>query len=94
LTNIAADKKKAVEWYHKAAEQRNAEAQFCLGICFAAGEGVSKDARESVDWFFKAARQNHKGAMDKLTKMGYEWNDAEEDEELEEEENDDDDELD
>jgi hypothetical protein len=36
----------AVEWYRKAAEQNNAEAQSDLGECYAWGRGVAKDEVE------------------------------------------------
>lgn len=56
----------AAEWYRKAAEQGNAEAQYSLGDCYMAGIGVTKDATEAVKWFHKAAEQGNKIAIEAL----------------------------
>ena len=49
----------AVKWYHKAAEQNYAAAQFNLGLCYVIGQGVVKDEAEAVKWYRKAAEQNN-----------------------------------
>ena len=60
---------RAAEGYAKAAEQRNAKAQYGLGYCYQNGEGVAKDLERWKDlerageWFTKAAEQNHAGAQ-------------------------------
>ena len=51
------DKSKAVEWYAKAAEQGDADAQDNLGSCYENGDGVSQDKRKAVEWYIKAAEQ-------------------------------------
>jgi S1-C subfamily serine protease len=48
----------AVKWYHKAAEQNFAPAQYDLFFCYANGQGVAKDYVEAVKWCRKAAEQN------------------------------------
>ena len=50
---------KAVEWYRKAAERGNANAQCYLGYCFKDGVGVDKNYTEAVKWFRKAAEQGN-----------------------------------
>src|SRR6266581_3241459 len=55
---VAKDEAEAVKWFHKAAEQNVADAQFSLGVCYANGRGVAKDDAEAVKWFRKAAEQN------------------------------------
>ena len=52
------DPAEAVKWFRKAAEQNYAKAQYNLGVCFYAGEGVAKDP-EAVKWYRKAAEQNN-----------------------------------
>lgn len=53
------DKRKAAEWYTKAAEQGNADAQFNLGVMYSKGEGVAKDKKIAVEWYTKAAEQGN-----------------------------------
>jgi TPR repeat protein len=58
------DDKKAVEWYRKAAEQGNAQAQTYLGMAFENGQGgIQKDDSKAVEWYRKAAEQNNSEAQ-------------------------------
>ena len=57
------NKKKAVEWWTKAAEQGHAEAQCNLGRCYSDGDGVAMDKKKAVEWFTKAAKQGYAGAQ-------------------------------
>jgi TPR repeat protein len=61
---VAKDPVEAVKWYHKAAEQGLAGAQFSLGLCFMNGDGVAKDPVEAVKWYHMAAEQGHAMAQD------------------------------
>ena len=54
---VTKNKRQAVEWYRKAAEQGYAKAQLSLGGCFLNGRGVAKDDRLAVEWYRKAAEQ-------------------------------------
>jgi hypothetical protein len=46
------------EWYQKAAEQGDAQAQLLLGVAYLVeSEGMTKDTAEAVKWFRKAAEQ-------------------------------------
>ena len=54
---------KAVKWFRKAAEQNQTEAQIYLGICYAAGLGVTKDEAESIHWWRQAAERNNPKAQ-------------------------------
>ena len=47
-----------MNWYRKAAEQGDADAQNSLAMCYYMGQGVAKDAAEAVKWYRKAAEQN------------------------------------
>ena len=51
------DLKEAAQWFHKAAQQGNAEAQTNLGICFLWGNGVDKSWPTAARWFGDAAKQ-------------------------------------
>jgi TPR repeat protein len=60
---VPQDKQKAVEWYRKAAEQGQAEAQFMMGDYYAKGEGVPEDDEKAAEWFRKAAEQGYARAQ-------------------------------
>jgi hypothetical protein len=60
---VAKDPVEAAKWYHKAAEQGHASAQYNLGWCFMYGQGVAKDPVEAVKWYRKAADQGNVGAQ-------------------------------
>ena len=55
--------KKAIEWYEKAAEQGDAEAQYNLGNMYYHGHGVDVNHKKAVEWFKKAAEQGHRRAQ-------------------------------
>ena len=57
---------KAVEYFRKAAEQGNANAQYNLGWCYRNGRGVTQDYNESVRWYRKAAEQGDADAQNDL----------------------------
>ena len=42
---------KAVEWWQKAADQGNIEAQYELGRCYENGCGVKKNLFKAIDWY-------------------------------------------
>ena len=54
---------KAVEWYTKAAEQGNSEAQDTLGDCYYLGNGVEQNYEKAVEWYTEAAESNNIYAM-------------------------------
>ena len=60
------DKKEALRWFKKAAEQGHAEAQFLLGNKYLQGDVVLKDPSEAINWFSKAASQDHAEAQYEL----------------------------
>ena len=59
---VKQDYAEAVRWYRKAADQGDADAQFCLGVMYYNGNGVKQDYAEAVRWYFKAAEQGHEEA--------------------------------
>jgi len=63
------DYSQAVEWYRKAAEQGNADAQNYLGVMYEKGQGVNQDYSQAVEWFRKAAEQGYASAQCNLGVM-------------------------
>lgn len=47
----------AAEYFLKAAQQGDAEAQFSLANMFVEGQGIPRDEQQAVSWFRKAAEQ-------------------------------------
>ena len=59
----------AVQWYRKAAEQGDAEAQDNLAFMYKNGQGVTQDYAQAVKWYRKAAEQGYAGAQINLGVM-------------------------
>lgn len=53
----------AVEWYRKAAEQGDADAEYAMGLCYEEGTGVEQDFAQAAMWYEKAAQQGHADAQ-------------------------------
>jgi TPR repeat protein len=53
---VAQDDAKAVEWFRKAAEQKNPQGQNSLGAMYADGRGVEQNKQEAVRWYRMAAK--------------------------------------
>jgi uncharacterized protein len=60
----------AVEWFKKAADQGNLNAQTNMGHMYKNGDGVPQDLIEAVKWYKKAADQGNEYARKELSKMG------------------------
>jgi hypothetical protein len=60
---VKQDYSQAYVWFRKAAEQGNANAQYCLGVLYSDGEGVDQDEVEAAAWLRKAAEQGNADAM-------------------------------
>lgn len=59
---------RSLQWYRKAAELGQAEAQNIMGLMYSRGErGVRLDVREGIKWYELAAKQ---GDQDALTNLG------------------------
>ncbi|PKY28235.1 HCP-like protein [Rhizophagus irregularis] len=63
---IIKDEKKAIEWYLKAANGGNLEAQFNLGICYQYGIGVDEDSKKAFIWYYKSAKEEYSPAQNML----------------------------
>lgn len=56
---VIKDAREAARWYHLAAEQGHARAQFFLGLKYAQGDGVLKDPEEAELWLRQGAEQGN-----------------------------------
>jgi TPR repeat protein len=63
---IAQDFVQAAQWYHKAADQNHALAQFNLSVMFASGQGVPQNDTTALMWTRKAAEGGDAGAQFRL----------------------------
>ncbi len=59
----------ALQWYFKAAEAGNAQAQFLLGLKYETGTDVGRDLAEAANWYEKAANQGNMEAQFKLATL-------------------------
>ena len=66
---VAPDYGKALKWYHLAAMQEDAEAQFSLGRMYENGKGTTQDYKKAVEWYRLAAKQGYADAQDFLGTM-------------------------
>jgi TPR repeat protein len=60
------DTTNAYFWYHKAAEQGNAQAQLSVAACYLHGRGVAQDIEEAMKWQRLAAVQPSLKSPDKV----------------------------
>jgi hypothetical protein len=59
----------AMEWFKKAADQGNAEAQCKIGSMYENGDGVPRDYAEAVKWYRKAADQGNAEAEKNIERL-------------------------
>ena len=59
----------AMEWFKKAADQGNAEAQDKIGSRYENGDGVPQDYAEAVKWYRKAADQGNAEAGKNIERL-------------------------
>ena len=63
--DVTPDFKEAFKWYRKAAEQEDAEGQYCLGYMYQCVDGWWQPSRREIDydeamkWYLKAADQGY-----------------------------------
>lgn len=63
------DYAKAMEWYQKATENGNTDAQYSIGYMYENDLGVNKDYKKAVEWYTKAADNGHKKAQARLKEL-------------------------
>ena len=66
---VVQNKREAVAWFYRAAEQGHAQAQYALGYAFLHGEGVTSDASKAAAWWNEAAAQGHAKAQADLGEL-------------------------
>lgn len=64
----------AIEWYTKAANQGDTQAQTILGVMYATGQGVSQNEQTAKAWASKACDNGEQSGCDAyqlLNEQGY-----------------------
>lgn len=59
-----------MQWYQRAAEQGDANAQNNLALMYVNGCGVEKNNEAALQWFQKAAAQGHAKAKEMAQRLG------------------------
>lgn len=62
---------KAMEYYQKAADANNAEAQYIIGSLFYSGRGLHQSYSEAAVWYEKSALNGYAQAQSDLGEMNY-----------------------
>ena len=66
---MAQDYGKAFQWFMKAAEQNQQEAQDYVGLCYECGYGTEQNYRQAVEWYRRSAEQGNAKAQYHLAVM-------------------------
>ncbi len=69
IDSMPKDYHKAVEYFTKAAELGDFEAQYNLGVCYDYGRGVAQDRKKAADLYQKAADKGHSIAQFNLASL-------------------------
>lgn len=67
---VRRDAEKAFELYMQSAQQGHANAQCCVGVCYARGLGVKQDDEQAVHWYSEAAKR---GSAQAQHNLGYSY---------------------
>lgn len=59
----------AVKWYQRAADQKLADGQYYLGLCYLEGKGVEKDEEHGLELIRNAADQGHSRSVSELAEL-------------------------
>jgi Sel1 repeat len=59
VNGVEKDYARALAWFHKAAEQGFASAEFNIGTLYSTGRGVTKDEGVATQWYRRAAEKGH-----------------------------------
>ena len=68
-TGVVRDMHAAANWFRKAADQGNAQAQYNLALCYERGEGVPADTATALSWYEKAAAQGNADAAAAVVRL-------------------------
>ena len=66
---VTEDKAKAIEWFTKAAEAGQSDAQYGLALMYDEGDGVPEDNAKAIEWYTKAALAGNNDAQFNLALM-------------------------
>jgi len=70
---VAKNDREALKWFMRSARQSNSQAQYQVGLMYAAGRGVAQNDAEAVRWFRRAATQGYLPAQQALQRRGLTW---------------------
>jgi TPR repeat protein len=59
---VPQDTEEAVNWFRLSA-QKDAEAQYLLGLAYLKGEGVPQNREKALEWLKKSAEQEYEAAQ-------------------------------
>jgi TPR repeat protein len=71
--DVSRNNAQAAQWYGRAAEQGDAEAQVHLGTMLANGRGVARDRAAAIALYQRAARRGHAEAQETLRRLRLTW---------------------
>ena len=69
ISGVKQNYNEAAKWYHLAAEQGDANAQYVLGVLYENGLGVEQSNTEAAKWYRKAAEHGDTFAAKRLAKL-------------------------
>ena len=58
-----------LEWFEKAAEQGDVDAQFNTAMAYESGDGTARDLNKATYWYSLAAKQGDRQAKRKLKEL-------------------------
>lgn len=64
--SLGPDMHEAARWYHRAAEEGNAQAQYIYALMCLTGSGIERDDKQGMSWLQLAAGRNYLPAVQKL----------------------------
>ena len=66
---VEQDYEKAFDWYMKAAEQENRDAQYSVAVMYESGEGVERDLYKALYLYNVAADQGDERAIERVKRL-------------------------
>ncbi len=71
IGSVLPDLQDSFYWFHRAARQSHAEAQYTVAVMYYYGEGVKRNFQKAHYWYEKAAKQSHAEAQYELGGIYY-----------------------
>eukprot|EP00287_Rhodomonas_sp_CCMP768_P015643 CAMPEP_0196757584 /NCGR_PEP_ID=MMETSP1091-20130531/103740_1 /TAXON_ID=302021 /ORGANISM="Rhodomonas sp., Strain CCMP768" /LENGTH=673 /DNA_ID=CAMNT_0042106367 /DNA_START=36 /DNA_END=2055 /DNA_ORIENTATION=+ len=71
LHGVEKNQETAFEWFSKAAEQGNADAEYSMGFAFLSGQGAGRDLEQGRTMLHRAAEKGHAKSMRQLAQVHF-----------------------